>query len=154
MGMRSFEFDLDLASDGQVGGGKKTNSAFAKTDAAAIDDSRVSRVIDLDPHRGVKGKPLPAAPIYRLLHSIPTSRTLFGGECVPRRRTPDPVASQSRRYSTVPIRESYRSTTNRTMTSLTYRLTIRTNFFSAEFFVHGEDSAQSTSMSGQFCTVL
>src|ERR1700682_6201414 len=70
MGMRSFEFDLDLASDGQVGGGKKTNSAFAKTDAAAIDDSRVSRVIDLDPHRGVKGKPLPAAAIYRLLHSI------------------------------------------------------------------------------------
>ena len=70
MGMGSFEFDLDLASDGQVGGGKKTNSAFAKANAAAIDDRRVNRMIDLDPHRGVKGKPLPAAPIYRLLHSF------------------------------------------------------------------------------------
>lgn len=36
------EFDLDLASYGQVGGGEKTNSAFAETHTTAINDCSFS----------------------------------------------------------------------------------------------------------------
>ena len=38
VGMGSSELDFDLASYGQVGGGKKTNSTFAEAHTTAIND--------------------------------------------------------------------------------------------------------------------
>jgi hypothetical protein len=63
-GARVLELYLDLASHGQVGGGEQANSAFTESHPAALDDRLVCRMINHDPHVGLKRITLPAAPIY------------------------------------------------------------------------------------------